>query len=48
MSGLTRYDFEKAFRMSAMEFFSLVCYIDWKNRKQEEEIRKFRIRNKIK
>lgn len=34
--------------MSAMEFFSFVTYVDYKNQKEEDRIRQFRIKNKIK
>lgn len=40
MSDLTKYDWEKVFRMSAMEFFTFLQYHNYKVRKQDQEIKK--------
>jgi hypothetical protein len=40
VSDLTRYDWEKTFKMSAMEFFVFLEFNNYLIRKQEAEIRK--------
>ena len=42
VSDLTKYDWEKVFRMSAMEFFVFLAYHNYKVKKQEQEIKKIR------
>ena len=45
VSDLTKFDWEKTFRMSAMEFFAFLQYSNYKVRKQEEAIRKIRLKH---
>lgn len=40
MSDLTKYDWEKVFRMSALEFFVFLKYVNYKRAKEEREMRK--------
>lgn len=44
VSDLTKYDWEKTFKMSAMEFFAFLQYYNYKTRKQEAAIRKLRMK----
>lgn len=40
VSDLTKYDWQKVFEMSAMEFFVFLSYSNYRVRRQEAEIRK--------
>ena len=42
VSDLTKYDFQKTFAMSVMEFFAFISYINYKRTKERLEIEKFR------
>lgn len=42
ISEYTRYDWEKIFRMSAMEFFAFIAYINFDRRREEQLIKKLR------
>jgi hypothetical protein len=44
VSDYTKYDWEKVFRMSAMEFFAFIAYIDFDRRREEQKIRSMRKR----
>lgn len=46
VAKLTRYDFERVFRMPVMEFFAYLAYINFDNRRQEREIRKITKKHK--
>lgn len=39
VSEYTRYDWEKIFRMSAMEFFAFIAYINFDRRREERRIK---------
>lgn len=39
VSEYTRYDWEKIFRMSAMEFFAFLAYVNFDKRREERRIR---------
>lgn len=47
ISDLTKYDWEKTFKMCVVEFFSFLSYVNYKRKKQEQEIREFKIKNKL-
>lgn len=47
VSELTRYDFDKVFGMPAMEFFTYVTYLKYKQKKEEQKLRQFRAQHKI-
>lgn len=40
VSDLTKYDWEKVFRMSVMEFFSFLAFYNYQQKKREQEIKK--------
>jgi len=42
VSDLTKYDWEKVFRMSAMEFFAFLQYSNYRVRREEARIKKLR------
>lgn len=48
MSDLTKYDWEKTFRMSAVEFFAFLTYVNYKRTLENRRIEEFRRKNKIK
>ena len=35
VSDLTKYDFEKVFKMQAVEFFAFVAYCRWKQEREK-------------
>lgn len=37
---MTHYDWEKTFRMSVMEFFTFLAYVNYTRRKEEMKIKK--------
>lgn len=39
VSEYTHYDWEKVFRMSALEFFSFIAYINFDRRREERRIK---------
>ena len=39
VSEYTRYDWEKIFRMSAMEFFTFLAYVNFDKRREERRIK---------
>lgn len=40
MSDLTKYDWEKVFRMSALEFFVFLKYFNYREAKKQRELQK--------
>ena len=40
VSQLTRFDFERVFRMPIMEFFAYLAFVNYKRRKEEQELAK--------
>lgn len=48
ISDLTKYDWEKVFKMSALEFFAFLSYVKMKRLREKREIEEFRRKNKIK
>lgn len=48
VSDLTKYDWEKVFKMSAMEFFVFLSYENYKRRKQAAEIKKIQLQRRKK
>ena len=40
VSDMTHYDWEKTFRMSVMEFFTFLAYVNYTRRKEEMQIKK--------
>lgn len=40
VAELTRFNFERVFRMPVMEFFAYLSYVNYKRRAQEQELKK--------
>lgn len=40
MKDLTGYDFEKVFRMSALEFFAYIAYLNFDTLRKQRQIKK--------
>lgn len=39
VSDLTKYDFEKVFKMEALEFFAMVSYISFRNERDKRRLK---------
>ena len=48
VSDLTKLNWPEIYSMCAMEFFAYVTYVNYKRRKELDEIRKFKAKNKLK
>lgn len=46
VSELTRYDFGRVYEMPVMEFFMYVSYVNYKRKKEEQQIKEFRAKMK--
>lgn len=47
VSELTRLDFDKTQAMPAYNFLSYLVYVDFKRRKEKQELEQIRIKNKL-
>ena len=44
VSELTRFDFERVYRMPVVEFFCYVAFYNFRQRREEEQLRKLNIK----
>jgi len=45
---MTNYNFGQVYEMPIMEFFTYVSYLRYKQAKEEQQIREFKLKNKLK
>lgn len=45
---MTNYNFSEVYGLPVMEFFAYTAYLRYKQRKEEQKIREFRLKHKIK
>ena len=45
---MTNYNFSQVYGLPIMEFLTYTAYLRYKQRKEEQQIREFRLKNKIK
>ena len=48
VSDLTKYDWEKTFAMSIMEFFAFLSYVNYKRTIEQKKLEDWKRRNRIK
>lgn len=46
VSDLTKYDWEKVFQMSAMEFFAFLSFVNYQRRKEQLEMQRINAKYK--
>lgn len=47
VAEVTRLDFTQIYEMPAIEFLSYACYVNYKRRREEQQIKEFKAKNKI-
>ena len=48
VAQMTNYNFSEVYGLPVMEFFAYTAYLRYKQRKEEQKIREFRLKHKIK
>ena len=46
VSDLTKYDWEKVFKMSALEFFAFLSFVNYQRRKEQLEMQRINAKYK--
>ena len=45
---MTKYNFGQIFEMPVMEFYTYISYLRYKQAKEEQKLREFRLKNRLK